>query len=40
VHLEFHGARIPAAQVHGAFMAALGAVYATVTSAKECLAMQ
>lgn len=39
VNLDFHGAHIPAAQVHGAFMAALGAVYATVASAKECLAM-
>jgi nicotinamidase-related amidase len=33
--LEFGGATIPAASVHGAFLAALGDGYATVTSADD-----
>jgi nicotinamidase-related amidase len=33
--LEFDGHRIPAASVHGAFLAALGDGYATVTSADD-----
>ena len=33
--LEFGGATIPAAAVHGAFLAALGEGYATVTSAED-----
>jgi nicotinamidase-related amidase len=33
--LEFGGRRIPAASVHGAFLAALGDGYATVTSADD-----
>ena len=33
--LQFGGHTIPADQVHGAFMAALGAAYARITTAKE-----
>ena len=36
--LEFGGTRVPAAQVHAAFMAALGDGYAAVASADEILA--
>ncbi|KQQ92868.1 Isochorismatase [Leifsonia sp. Leaf325] len=36
--LEFDGAVVPAAQVHGAFMAALSGSYATVTTVEELLA--
>ena len=36
--LSFGGAVIPAAQVHGSFLAALGAVYAKVVGTEECLA--
>ena len=35
--LSFGGASIPAAQVHGAFLAALGAVYAKVAGTEEYL---
>ena len=35
--LEFQGIRVPAAHVHGAFMAALGAVYARVLSVREII---
>jgi nicotinamidase-related amidase len=37
--LEFQGVHVPAAHVHGAFMAALGAVYAKVMSAGEIIAI-
>ncbi len=37
--LVFHGAEIPAAHVHGAYMAALGAVYAKMSSAEEIIDM-
>jgi len=37
--LVFGGVDIPAAQVHGAYMAALAAVYATVQSAEENIEM-
>jgi nicotinamidase-related amidase len=36
--LEFNGVSVPAAQVHTAFMAALGFAYATVVSTDEFLA--
>jgi nicotinamidase-related amidase len=36
-NLEFRGTLVPAAQVHGAFMAALQAAYAKVTTAGEFL---
>ena len=36
--LEFAGRTIAAAEVHGAFMAALGAAYAQIVSVEECLA--
>ena len=36
--LEFEGLTIPAPEVHGAFMAALGAAYAQVVSLDEFLA--
>jgi nicotinamidase-related amidase len=35
--LTFGGETVPARQVHAAFLAALGAVYAKITSAEECL---
>lgn len=35
--LEFQGMHVPAAHVHAAFMAALGAVYAKVVSVREML---
>ncbi|HMM38664.1 MAG TPA: cysteine hydrolase family protein [Desulfovibrio sp.] len=35
--LSFQGAAIPAAQVHGAFLAALGAVYCRLVTTSECL---
>ena len=35
--LEFQGIRIPAARVHGAFMAALGAVYARILCVREII---
>ena len=35
--LVFEGLTIPAAQVHGAFMAALGMRYARVMSLEDCL---
>jgi nicotinamidase-related amidase len=35
--LEFRGTRVPAAHVHGAFMAALQAAYAKVMTAREFL---
>lgn len=35
--LEFNGTTVPAAQVHAAFMAALGFAYATVISTEEYL---
>jgi nicotinamidase-related amidase len=38
-NLVFGGADIPAEHVHGAFMAALAAVYATVKSAEEIIRM-
>jgi nicotinamidase-related amidase len=38
-NLEFQDERIPAAHVHGAFMAALGAVFARVMSAGEIIAI-
>ncbi|MDR3662346.1 MAG: isochorismatase family protein, partial [Mycobacterium sp.] len=36
--LEFNGLTVPAAQVHGAFMASLAFGYATVVSAEQWLA--
>jgi nicotinamidase-related amidase len=36
--LEFNGVKVPAAQVHAAFMAALGFAYATMTSTDDFLA--
>ncbi|HEY1104928.1 MAG TPA: isochorismatase family protein, partial [Agromyces sp.] len=36
--LEFGGVAVPAAQVHAAFMAALGDSYATVASADDVIA--
>jgi nicotinamidase-related amidase len=36
--LEFNGTTVPAAQVHAAFMAALGFGYAGVVSTEESLA--
>ncbi len=36
-NLVFNGIEIPAAHVHGAYMAALGAVYAKVSSAEEII---
>jgi len=38
-NLVFNGIDIPAAHVHGAYMAALGAVYAKVMSAEEIIAV-
>ncbi|WP_372741928.1 cysteine hydrolase family protein [Neptunomonas sp.] len=35
--LEFNGVTVPAAQVHAAFMAALGSLYASVNSTQELL---
>ena len=35
--LEFNGVTVPAAQVHAAFMSALGFAYASVVSAEEFL---
>ncbi len=35
--LEFHGSSIPANHVHGAFLAALGMVYARVTSTRDAI---
>lgn len=36
--LEFNGIKVPAAQVHAAFMAALGSAYASVVSTDQLLA--
>jgi nicotinamidase-related amidase len=38
INLDFQGTLIPAAQVHGAFMAALGAVFAKVQLTSEIIA--
>jgi nicotinamidase-related amidase len=38
-NLAFNGLEIPAEHVHGAYMAALGAVYAKVSSAEEIIAI-
>ncbi|MNW19212.1 Isochorismatase family protein [compost metagenome] len=38
--LEFNGQVVPAAQVHAAFMSALGFAYASVVSTAEFLAAQ
>ncbi len=37
--LAFHGSNIPASNVHGAYMAALGAVFAKVASANDIMGM-
>ena len=38
-NLTFHGSDIPASRVHGAYMAALGAVFAKVLSAEDIIGM-
>lgn len=37
--LQFQGESIAASHVHGSFMAALGAIYAQVATAEECIQM-